>query len=250
MSENDVPPCNDDKRKSIIASSYENLFDPPPQSVVKAILHIMKSLTTVVKSSKNPVEGYTYANNADLIAALHPLLVEAEIMINPHLVGLTADASDNPVCMFRFVISHVSGESWVYPGVWLGVANDYYNGRLGDKWFQKSATAAEKYFLIKLFKISTPDDIQPLNDGDTDADSVKGIKGPQRGRDDPLRREAETNEPKVSSLLSIFQKVSSIDDFDLMAEKHKEELNRFEKTHPRLFKALMAIREGMQNAGK
>ncbi len=144
-----------------------------PQAVAEALCAVTGEVKPIGKDGENRFHNYKYATNVDLIQMLRPLMAKHGIIVTQHATGVSRDDGGNMVVKFRYLITHKSGDSWVYPGVWLGVSSDRAKGSiLQDKWFSKAATAAEKYFLLKLFKVPAMDDIERLSDGDADADGA------------------------------------------------------------------------------
>lgn len=167
--------------------------DPMPEEIANAILQVMEGAKKVEKGGHNAFHNYDYATTADMMVLIQPLMVKAGLIVTQHFVGATQDEGGNMVCKFRFRLTHKSGKHWNYPGFWLGVSQDRtQRGGLQDKWFSKAATAAEKYFLLKLFKIPTVDDAQKLSDGDADADQMQDRRpnNPAQERRQPPRRQS------------------------------------------------------------
>lgn len=155
----------------------DDRLDEPPMPIIihRAVMQIMEKVTPVEKTGHNEFHKYDYATQVDILTMLRPLMIEAKLMVTQHAVRVDQDEGGNMVVRFKFrlQVAEESGAGEVtrydYPGVWLGVAQDRSSKGLGDKWFSKAATAAEKYFLLKLFKIPTTGD-------DTDADQMDGAK--------------------------------------------------------------------------
>lgn len=81
----------------------------------------------------------------------------------------------------RFEFTFIDGEDGTtFTNVWFGESDDY-----GDKGVNKCATAAVKYFLLKMFLIHTDD--QPDADADNDAQR-QSRHGNQQKRNNPPKR--------------------------------------------------------------
>lgn len=141
----------------------------PPAAIAKAIIAVMKAVTGVGKTGHNKFHNYDYSSKEDVLKVLQPAMVDAGLAIIPSVEGWELDKFDNFVVQFRMTLLHETGESWTT--YWHGVAQDKDGkGRNGDKWLNKAATAAEKYFLLKLFHI-------PVAEDDPDADANNASAG-------------------------------------------------------------------------
>lgn len=133
---------------------------PEPGNVREAIVAVMQNVGYVQKVKATGL-NYTYASEADLIAALRPHMVA---------VGLSVSAKDMNISLDQEVISKsgsqgrrvVIGYTWVFnhaPSdtsfevVSCGEGIDF-----GDKACNKAMTAALKYALRQTFLIETGDD--------------------------------------------------------------------------------------------
>lgn len=153
-----------------------------PAEIVKAKLAIMKDLHGGIKETGvNDFHKYVYASGFDVLKAVTPLMAEHGLALEMSPQKPTGpDEHGNMSVLFLMQWQHESGVvSGFIP--WYGLAQDRDSkGRMGDKWFNKCATSAEKYFLLKQFHIPS--------DKDVDADADKGPpKDRPEGQEKPKR---------------------------------------------------------------
>jgi len=161
----------------------------PPAEIAKAILSVMEKVTGVGKTGRNEFHRYDYSTKEDVLKVLQPAMVEAGLACVPHITNWRNDDYGNFVVHFDMELMHKSGETHTVP--WIGVAQDKdKQGRNGDKWANKAATAAEKYFLLKLFHI-------PVSEEDADADANNASAGTQEGNA-PTKAAKATPPPKAA----------------------------------------------------
>lgn len=145
-----------------------------PVEIINAKLEVMKEAHGVGKSGRNDFHKYDYASDYDVLSLVQPAMVKAGLHLEmwpEHVEG--PDANGNFRVLFMMQWQHIRGK--VSPPLpWYGVAQDRDGkGNAGDKWFNKAATAAEKYFLLKQFHIPAGKDVDP------DADAHKQQGGQQ-----------------------------------------------------------------------
>jgi hypothetical protein len=223
---------------------------PMPPEIAKAIVQVMGKVREVEKGGKNQFHNYRYATVADMMILLQPALADAGLVITQHMTAHNEDTGGNQICEFQFVISHVSGKSWVYPGIWPGVAADRARGVLQDKWFNKAATAAEKYFLLKLFRIPTVDEAsEPLNDGDVDREPQQDQK-PPTGRKTKAAAPTTTDNPFVEKAKKLradmVEDAGKGGDPDEFWKTRAADLTEIEKGSKNTFDYLVKVREDLK----
>lgn len=132
----------------------------PPLSIYARMAGIMSQISRMQKTGHNKFQNYDFATDADVLDELRGKLAEANIAFLPSMVkseqviGETkkGDPTTHTVCYFEFrFFCGYTGE--VIVALWQGEATDN-----SDKGINKAATAAEKYFLMKTFMISTGND--------------------------------------------------------------------------------------------
>lgn len=139
------------------ALSKEPTPPPPIANIAKAISAVMSEIGVVAKEGTNKFHNYKYATIGDVLHKLTPLLGKHGLMIVQNEVEHKIDQRHIAVT-YEFTIAHESGEVWPdkprKTGMSLAVDK---GGGWDDKAFNKSATAARKYFLLELFQVPTGD---------------------------------------------------------------------------------------------
>lgn len=123
---------------------------------------ISGELGAIPKSAKHQ-QGYSYQSADDVMAHLNPLLSAANIAIIPMAthtrLEVPTDGVSRYVIDYEFVICDGdSGATFV--AAWQGeVPTGYAGGKIDDKAMGKAHTYALKYWLLKLFKVTSQDDV-------------------------------------------------------------------------------------------
>ena len=111
---------------------------------------VMRDVSNIPKNGWNAHFKYKSVLDTDVVKAVHDSFVTHGVVMISSMTSSQRDAN-NTVCQFIFTLYDAeSGESISAP--WEGEAYDQQ-----DKGINKAATAAVKYFLLKLFLISTGD---------------------------------------------------------------------------------------------
>lgn len=127
------------------------------KSLAAKMAMIMGEVPTMIKNGQNVQQKYAYVTAEDVKASLRPLLKKHKVAVFSSMVGVdrkegttkNGGASMTTVAHMRFVL--VCGETGEQMECeWFGESTDY-----GDKSVNKAATAAEKYWLINTFMLST-----------------------------------------------------------------------------------------------
>lgn len=143
--------------------------------LLKKLALVMADVSNIPKNGVNTHFGYKYVLDTDVAKAVHDAFVEHGVVMIPSMIGSQRD-ENNTVCRFVFTLYDAeSGESIAVP--WEGEAYDQQ-----DKGINKAATAGLKYFLLKLFLIST---------GDLQADADAGPKKLAEGKPTPPRQSTQ-----------------------------------------------------------
>lgn len=127
----------------------------PETTLYGKLAKIMGEVKHVPKNGKNEHFKYSFATEGDISDAIRKLLSEHNIAIFASMVAHEQKPSGNTiktVCTFEFTLA--CGDSGAtHSCLWTGEANDNQ-----DKGYNKAATAAMKYWLLKTFMIPTGDD--------------------------------------------------------------------------------------------
>lgn len=136
------------------------------KSLAAKMAAIMGDVPTMIKNGQNIQQKYLYVTAEDVKAAIRPLLKKHKVAIFSSMVDVQRDTAINRnnstvvtvLAKMRFtVVCGETGETMECD--WYGEANDY-----ADKAVNKAATAAEKYWLINTFLLSTT---EPESDEET-----------------------------------------------------------------------------------
>lgn len=153
-----------------------------PVEIIKAIHEVKGKVQYVQKDGKNDFHGYKYASEAALIAALHPAIQEAGLVILPSGEELRPiDEYGNTHVVMSYTLTHISGAVWPDKLIGFGAGGDRSSkGTVGDKGTYKGLTGVNKYFLRQLFQIETGTD--PEKEGTKDKDKGKDKTTGSRGQ--------------------------------------------------------------------
>lgn len=140
---------------------------------IAAALHeVMSKVGYVKKTGRNSFHNYKYAGEADLLAVLRPVMVEAGLLLIPSVVDHSPiDEHGNKDVVIEYTLAHKDGDVWPHKVRAIGTGNDKNKNGVGDKGTYKALTGANKYLLFKLFQIETGDD--PEKDGDEEREGSK-----------------------------------------------------------------------------
>jgi len=127
-------------------------------SIAKALLVVTRALSPVAKEGKNDFHKYTYPKWETVLEELGPKLAEHGLIIIQSEVAHGGFASDLIEVTYEFTIVHENGDIWPDRPRWTAICKVRDSkGVLDDKAASKCHTQAEKYALMKLFKIRTKD---------------------------------------------------------------------------------------------
>jgi hypothetical protein len=136
----------------------------PKLNLHQRILKITDGLGGISKTGTAPqiMGGYQFIEHAVIMAKLRTLLVEYGVVILPVLtlisheditVGREARPAHRVMIKLELALINAENPEEEYHIDWVGEGVD-----TGDKATQKAATSAEKYALMKLFKVSDRED--------------------------------------------------------------------------------------------
>ncbi len=164
----------------------------PPASIIKARIEAMKQIHGVGKTGRNSFHNYDYASDFDVLTAVRGPVTESGLYLEMWPEDISEDKFGNMWVRFAMQWQHESGEV-AEPVPWYGIANDRdRNGRNGDKWFNKAATAAEKYFFLKQFHIPAGKDFDPDAAAPDQSTAPSGGSSSRKNSDPGLARGEKT----------------------------------------------------------
>jgi hypothetical protein len=185
-----------------------------PAEIIKARIAVMKKAHGVGKSGRNDFHKYDYASDYDVLSLVQPAMVENGLALEMWPDRIEGpDQDGNMAVRFLMQWQHESG-AVSEPVPWYGVAQDRSSkGAMGDKWFNKAATAAEKYFLLKQFHIPAGKDVDPDSQSPHEyAPARNGQQQPaktysgtaKRGNQQPATQDASPSQEFVEQFMDEF----------------------------------------------
>jgi ERF superfamily protein len=133
------------------------------KNIHQRIAAITGEVEAVKKTGRNSEQKYDFIEYDSVTAALRKLMFTHGITVlqnmrengrkETEISSKYGQKGINLVTDYEFTVTNVDDPKDNLVFFWQGEASDY-----GDKATNKAATAAEKYFLLKLFKIGTKDD--------------------------------------------------------------------------------------------
>ena len=155
----------------------------PPSLATKLSL-IMGELGNVEKKGHNKAQNYDFVREADIVAAVVPLLSKYHVLLHTTITSHTRDPlyqTQSGLTMWMTTV-YVDG-TWIDgdTGEKLDIATFVGTGAdTGDKGVYKAMTGAEKYMLMKSFLISTGDDPEGDEKVDKATAATEATAGPVR----------------------------------------------------------------------
>lgn len=178
-------------------------------ALAKAYADIKK----IDKNGKNTFQKYKFVQSEDVLAMVRPILHAHDIAFYPSAKNITfTDLSTNAGKLnrhcfieFEFTLSH-AGESRVC--TWYGEALD-----TSDKCVNKAQTAAVKTFLMKLFLLSTADEVDP----DSLSPTVDALTKDDVTRElDALKLSSASVEKKLDRVRQLWSAANQLGETDLV----------------------------------
>jgi hypothetical protein len=121
----------------------------------------MGTLKRMKETGQNIHQKYKYVTVDDLLDAIREPLAERGVtIVQEHVDILSSETSETRSgttmkevsVLFNFILTHAaSGETQTFPFVGVGADT-------GDKWYSKASTSAEKYFIRRLFLMTSGDE--------------------------------------------------------------------------------------------
>lgn len=190
--------------------SNESKSNEMTLTLAAKLAKIMGELAPISKSGRNQQQGYAFIEYADVAASIRRLLAKYSVMVLPQVTSYerTEIVSKNGMRGFHYVLNMnflvVNGDDPkdCIERAWVAEGADY-----GDKGINKSVTAGEKYFLMRLFNVSEK--------GERDADG----DSPELGEAKPISKSSGTNQAfsrasqkQLDYLKNLLQKAGKTED--------------------------------------
>lgn len=162
-------------------------------TLYKKLAAVMGDLSRIEKTGKNSFHGYEFATDADISDAVRPVLAKHGIALFVSMIESSREPVEIPgkngarqsvryTATFEFTFGCAETGATI-TSRWTGEALD-----TEDKGYNKCATAAEKYFFLKTFALSTGDLADDV-DGTAEGEAAgKQVTGPGRPVQSPQRR--------------------------------------------------------------
>jgi len=128
-------------------------------SLGKKMANVMGELKTVLEDSKHP-QGWKYASYSAVATALREALSSQSLGLFANLIKYEQQVQGKGLkSIVEVEFTFADGETGAMrTSRWAGEAVDFGSA---DKGLNKAYTAAEKYFLMRTFLVSTSDDVEP-----------------------------------------------------------------------------------------
>jgi hypothetical protein len=117
---------------------------------------ISGSVGSIAKTGTNQSQNYSFIEQAQVISTLKPLLEAQHIVIMPEIVEhnlVQKEKGAKVIVHMKFTVVDGDNPDDRFEANWYAEGDDTL-----DKATSKAGTSGEKYFLMKLFKISDRDD--------------------------------------------------------------------------------------------
>ncbi len=131
-------------------------------NLYQKLLKITEEVGKIEKTGKNQMQGYSFIEQAQVVAELRPQLAKWGVFIIPETVSRNIERFENKKGTItvhanvtsRYTVVNVDNPEDRFTSEWdAGEAMD-----TSDKATNKATTASHKYFLMKLFNISDKED--------------------------------------------------------------------------------------------
>lgn len=156
-------------------------------NLYEKLLDIQIRVDSIVKDGTNASDKYDFASDENVLNKFRPMMDELKLLLIPRVTGHTLHEGTTKTGTVRFLTEIDYDMVWhdVESGEELSVST-YAQGvdLAGEKGPGKSATYAEKYFLLKFFHVPTKKD-DPDSDGHTESGEKKQ-RGTQAAKENAL----------------------------------------------------------------
>jgi len=207
----------------------DNFFETQYMSQLKAKLHskitqITAAIGKVDQDGKNTFSNYTYISSDQLMAALRGKLAEFHVNVAQEIIEHETKEFRGKENKMTFrtrvkiafeVVDTETGYSEFYD--WYGVDQD-----TGGKDYQQAVTSCVKYFMFKLFKVSSKEETDPDSKDkeiQTESDDEKAEREQKEAEVDS-KKKAEKEEFEVIKNMLHF-----LSEENLLNEEEREGLN-------------------------
>lgn len=135
--------------------------------IFERMMIVMSGIGAVEKNKRNSQQGYAFRGIEDMYAAIHPLMIKAEIFAVPRVLSRTEDIYENKNgTRMKSVVLAVEYDFVAKDGSRVTIGPIYAEGMdSGDKATNKALSIADKYAIIQAFKVPTED----IEDADKDS---------------------------------------------------------------------------------
>lgn len=148
------------------------------KELLNAIENVTNGIVKIAYDKKNPQQNYYFASWQNVMTKLEPLLQQNHLVILPEFLPefcrmerietKSGNVQSHFYGAMRFTIVHtLTGQNMSL--TWMGESKD-----IADKAINQTATAAWKYFILKLFRIVTDDGKDDIRITDPDKRSPTG----------------------------------------------------------------------------
>tara|TARA_X000001388_G_C2224347_1_gene120569 strand:- start:232 stop:804 length:573 start_codon:yes stop_codon:yes gene_type:complete len=125
-----------------------------PKSIASAINGVMSDIRMLAKGDENKFQNYNYASIDKFLSAVNPLCAKHGLIItmDEESCKVHRDSAKSPWIhiVYRFILSHSSGETWSYTP-----RRNMFVSMAGGQSMGSAMSYTLKQFMRSLFQIST-----------------------------------------------------------------------------------------------
>jgi len=172
---------------------------PKPKTLVQKLCEVMAAVGYLQKTGTNTKQGYKYAREADVVAAMRPELAKRHIFIFPNVISVQRNKVE------RLDFDKALKFSWATDILVEWTIEDGESGETrkcvipgcsespGDKGVYVAMTGSEKYLLMKGFLLPTGDD--PESDENEEKGSKQAASAVAKAKIEAGRQGKDVNAP-------------------------------------------------------